>query len=565
MSTCGYSPPQRTNVVLTLEYEYSPPPRTNVVLIIECPRMKFKEISDSAKVVELPLRRHPRKSFSDSFKGYDYKGFVIPILDAFSGRDYKGFVVSLPDVLVTYDLLEYIRGRVIVLRDSFLDEGFIRTGFGKWFSDSVVASDVRVSKVPVKAVLDSFRGADLLVKSVVSHVYDVLIVCDAVSKDLYLVSADLVKGRDFKGFVIQPVDVVKGVDFGEFFKTLYKTVQDAVRGVDYLSKTLGFRRDLVDVSKVSDLFSKGVVRSTSDVGRASDVLYYYFGKTLVDSVSVADRGVRDVTRVFSDVGLVSDLMEQIRGRVVELRDTLVDEGYMSKGILWHFREWWITVKDYGPFKEFGKRIMDSARVYDYKGFVIQPRELIGSADWMLKEVEKAILESVKPVELVSKDVLAHVFEAWRIEERIEKYYRGVLEISDVASSVDFFSKSVTSAFRDAVRAYDYKGFVSELLDAVRAFDPKVIAAKGIVLEVMDRFVDEGWVAKVPARGLRDAVKPSDFLLKVAFTLFGEAARRVYFHKVHGDIILPEDHNVRNLAAQALVEAVKKLKDKLNQM
>ena len=270
-------------------------------------------------------------------------------------------------------------------------------------------------------------------------------------------------------------------------KSLHFILQDTVKGIDII----GFVKDLVDAYKVTDFLRKDVSRVVIDSGRATDVLYYYFGKMLVDSVKAVDRMSKDVTLPVSDAGAVSDLTEHIKGRIIELRDTIVDEGYMSKGILWHFREWWITVKDYGPFKEIGKLMTDSARVYDYKGFVIQPRELIGSADWMYKGIEKAILEPVKIAELVSKDVLAHVFEAWRIEERIERFYKGTLEISDVASSVDYFSKSVTSVFRDAVRGYDYKGFVPVIMDAVRATDPKVLISKGLVVEVMDRFVDEG--------------------------------------------------------------------------
>jgi len=380
-------------------------------------------------------------------------------------------------------------------------------------------------------------------------------------KKVGLSRRDSVRAYDYKGFVPQLADVVKSADYSEVVMSLHFILLDVVKSTDII----GFVKDLVDAYKVTDFLRKDASRVVIDSGRATDVLYYYFGKMLVDSVKAVDQVSKDVTLPVSDAGAVSDLIEHIKGRIIELRDTIVDEGYMSKGILWHFREWWVFVKDFGPFREVGKHIVETVRAYDYKGFVIQPRELVGSVDWMIRAVDKAILEPVKVGELVSKSVLAHVFEAWRVEERIERFYRGTLEISDVASSVDFLSKSVTSVFRDAVRGYDYKGFVPVLVDAVRATDPRVAVAKGIVLEVMDRFVDEGWVAKVPARAVWDRIKPSDFLLKVAFTLFGEAARRVYFHKVHGDIILPEDHNVRNLAAQALVEAVKKLKDKLNQM
>ena len=315
-------------------------------------------------------------------------------------------------------------------------------------------------------------------------------------------------------------DTIKGVDRGAF-KEIGLRPRDEVRVYDYK----GFVVSPVDVVKPIEMFGKSIT--------------WNFVETII-------------TRDY-------------KGFVLDLRDHLVDEGYMSKGFVFNFREWWITVKDYGPFKEIGKIFCDVVRAYDFKGFVIQPREQVGSADWLLKLVSKEFLEPVKGIDWTSKSLLSHIADAWRVEERIERFYRGTLEISDTASSVDFFSKGVSLVLKDAVKGYDYKGFVPTLVDVVKAFEPKFIASKGLVLKLVDRFVDEGYVAKLPARAVKDMIKPSDFLLKVAFTLFGEAARRVYFHKVHGDIILPEDHNVRNLAAQALVEAVKRLKDKLDQM
>lgn len=55
---------------------------------------------------------------------------------------------------------------------------------------------------------------------------------------------------------------------------------------------------------------------------------------------------------------------------------------------------------------------------------------------------------------------------------------------------------------------------------------------------------------------------SDILTKIAFKLYGKDTRRVYFHKVWGDIIEPSDHNVSVDAAKAMLEAIKRLKDKL---
>lgn len=569
MPTCGYSPPEKTNIVLTLEYEYSPPPKTNIVLTLECPSMKFKEVSDSAKVTEPLLKKCPSKSFSDSFKGYDYKGFVMSPTDLFKGVDFeehwKSLYRTISDVATVVDMFQKSWGRITVLRDHFIDEGSTKFGLGKRFEDSLAVYEVKLVKAPEKAILESVKGLDLLSKSISSRISEVFIACDFLGKDVHKPFMDSLKAYDFKGFVISPSDLLKAADFEEHWKTLYKSVEDAVKALDFVLKSSGFHRSFSDSTRAADLLEKGVALIHSDAWAVSDVISRDLGKVSTDSLAASDWIVRLVGRVLADSAVATDFVERQRGALIILRDTLVDEGYMSKGIVWHFREWWVFVRDYGPFREIGKLARDHVKAYDFKGFVIQPKEFVSPTDWLLKGVGKGLLEPVKGIDWISKSLLSHIADAWRVEERVERFYKGILEISDAASSVDFFSKGVSTTLRDAFKGYDFKGFVPLLRDAVKAVEVKVLVGKGLTMILVDRFVDEGYVAKLPARTVGDLMKSSDFLLKVAFTLFGEAARRVYFHKVHGDIILPEDHNVRNLAAQALVEAVKRLKDKLEQM
>ena len=307
-----------------------------------------------------------------------------------------------------------------------------------------------------------------------------------------------------------------------------------------------------------------------------------YEKTFEDCVTAVDvRMSKNVSTKSAEVVITSDLLSKgvvispvelvkcvdwfLRTRIIELIDCLVDEGYMAKGIRWHLREWWVFVKDYALFKEFGKVLTDYVVAYDYKGFVIKPKDVVIPCDVLFKGIGRIISEPVRAADVIVKGVVAHVFDAWRPWERLDRFYKGTMEVMDLVSSVDFLSKGVSPILRDFVRGYDYKGFVPRVLDAIRAVDLRVLVGKGIAMRLIDRFVDEGYVARLTARAARDVAVPSDFLLKVGFTLFGEAARRVYFHKVHGDIIMPEDHNVRNIAAQALVEAVKRLKDKLSQL
>jgi len=69
--------------------------------------------------------------------------------------------------------------------------------------------------------------------------------------------------------------------------------------------------------------------------------------------------------------------------------------------------------------------------------------------------------------------------------------------------------------------------------------------------------------KVPARVFVDLAKVVDPLAKVAYKIYGLDVRRVYaLPRALADVISPEDQNVRVAVCEAMLEAVKKLKEKL---
>lgn len=61
----------------------------------------------------------------------------------------------------------------------------------------------------------------------------------------------------------------------------------------------------------------------------------------------------------------------------------------------------------------------------------------------------------------------------------------------------------------------------------------------------------------------DTASIKDFLMKIAFTLTGKDARRVYYHKVWYDTIDPDDYNVRIDASATLLNTCKTINQTLN--
>ena len=87
-----------------------------------------------------------------------------------------------------------------------------------------------------------------------------------------------------------------------------------------------------------------------------------------------------------------------------------------------------------------------------------------------------------------------------------------------------------------------------------------------VVEVWDRFMDEGFIGFRPVMSVMDTVKVEDVEAKVAYKLVGVDVRRVYAFTAElvaiWDVIEPEDHNSKVEASSRMIELFKSVVSKI---
>ena len=92
----------------------------------------------------------------------------------------------------------------------------------------------------------------------------------------------------------------------------------------------------------------------------------------------------------------------------------------------------------------------------------------------------------------------------------------------------------------------------------------------MALAVADSFAGEHWPLRAAARAARDLCRPRDLVAKLSYTIYGYDVRRVYYvpewvkfaREGLMDVIMPGDHNVKVDICRAMVEAMKRVRRKL---
>jgi hypothetical protein len=295
----------------------------------------------------------------------------------------------------------------------------------------------------------------------------------------------------------------KMTDYSVFAVAYTETVSDAVKATDYMCKGVG--KPVQDVSKVTEYFSRtiSIIRIIQEVVRGVDL----FAK---DAVKIN-------------------------------RDTFKGTDYFSKG--------------------FGKTVLD----------------IVKGRDFFSKGVGKSVFDVFKATDYVSKLVSKIVWDSLRGLDFVRKAL--IKCLADFAVVRDFFSKGVGKSVRDygvgeflitipklkifqeTVRVLDFarKDMAKKFTEVVSVRER---LTRHIVVTCVDKFLDLGGIMKGVVRSVVDKVTSVDVLTKVAYKLAGKDVRRVYWHKVWQDIILPSDHNVKVDVAKILLEIMKRVRDKL---
>jgi len=231
-----------------------------------------------------------------------------------------------------------------------------------------------------------------------------------------------------------------------------------------------------------------------------------------------------------------------------LRDTVKTQEYVRKYSVKVFLDWSVGEYSVIKFKGYRREMVDVVRTTDFYSKAVEKAlaDIGIPCDWVAKDVRRALVDVGIPCDWVAKDVSKRVeFEAPTTDwaERIKGYVR---EFVDVCRAVDWRGAfDIAKSFRDYVVARDAPYRV-------------------ITIVLMDSSVGEFYVSKGMSPAVREVSRMKDVLTKVAYRLAGFDVRRVYFHRVWGDIIEPKDQNVKIQVAEVLLKAMKRVREKLEE-
>jgi len=237
--------------------------------------------------------------------------------------------------------------------------------------------------------------------------------------------------------------------------------------------------------------------------------------TVADGFKGADYMCKSPSKVLADAGRGADAFSRTVAFHVNVTDVGRGTDYFGRTVLF-YRIFW----DAGRLTDYVVRTVYFVKAYS---------DSFKAGDWMSKgnvvTVRDVVYGEHAPVILPAK------------------------ELRDSVSVSDWMSKDLVKLFRETV--------------VVRDAPYRVLA---IILR--DTFLDEGFVTKHPSLAERDSALMQDLATKVAYKLAGKDVRRVYFFppelQALWDIIMAEDHNVKVEVCKVLIEAFRRVKEKLGE-
>jgi len=496
------------------------------------------EVTDAAKSVDY-IRKSPSKKATDSYKGVDYvrRGHLKRLTDAAKGAD---AVKKLPL---------------------------------KKLTDSGKATDY-LRKIPLKKLTDSAKsGVDSVSRraTYIREISDTSIVVDLLSK-----TASLHRGL---------YDVGKGADYVK--KTPIKRLTDSSKASDYIKKKP--LKKIHDTSKGADYIKRIPLRCFSDAAKGADYVKRLPLKRLVDSSKPVDQITKTTyyVRTVIDGGKAADYAYSSTSLCISVYDWLVGEQYVTA----------VGGK--------GVSLVDGVASSDYicKDVARVKADYVTIAEYVRRDVFKALFDTSMLLDWFSKSV-EKVFE---YETSILGYIEGekqiyvaladICEVVDAASRAAFFLRGFLESV--VVRDSSYRFVVLQLKDwvvgehipikkivlvkreeslvseAVRKNVGKQAIEASRVMEAFFKDIGKTIADLIPIKEVvsksslkiyEEVAKTAEVAAKVGFKLAGYDVRRVYFlpkeFQTWWDIIESQDHNTKIEVCKALIEAFKRVKDKL---
>jgi len=230
---------------------------------------------------------------------------------------------------------------------------------------------------------------------------------------------------------------------------------------------------------------------------------------------------------------------------VEVTDSLKVSEYLRKDVLRSFVDVTVSIDYFRKITSFYRDFVDTEVVSEYlKKDVAKPFvDTSIPIDYFSKSVSKvkSLLDSITHVDYLKKDVLRSF---------VDRAYGEWLSTQETLKTLVDTVKSLEMVYKETFKT---------ITERVRVRDAPY---RVVSIILRDMVFGEHWPTRACAKRMFDRSKMADVITKVSYKLAGYDVRRVHWHRVWYDIIEAQDHNVKVEVAKALLEAMKRLKEKL---
>jgi hypothetical protein len=404
-------------------------------------KLSTKILTDSSKSTDY-VKKLDIKKLVDSYIGVDLISstayHITSLIDTskLTDRLAKLEVKQLTDSLKNVDRLVKLPYKVLIDTSKLVDT--LSKLPTKKLLDLSKTSDY-VSKLDVKKLADYSRTTDLLVKLTTKKLLDLGRSVDTFRTTSRFVRISTDVGRSSDILIKLPVkrltDSYRVADVLYRVAYFIRSFTDSSRLIDILSKSL--RMNVYDymVGEYSLIPSKAKVVSVSDFTKSLDALATALHRvlTLADVTRSLDLIIPALHRVLSllDMYRVTDWL--FRGNVVSLKDTLVDEGYITKYIVSNY--------------------IDTSRIWDIVAKVAYTiAGLQGRHVYTFPKDLKALVDLILPEDHnVKVDACKNILERFkRVRDKLGAYTEDINSM--ISKLEEYVNKMVYVKYRDEYKA-----------------------------------------------------------------------------------------------------------------
>jgi hypothetical protein len=524
------------------------------------------------------------------------------------------FSQTVTDAVKAYDSSKTVFIKRI--SDSFAGDFDIFSYRGKAFLEVVRSSDQTV-RFALKRILELVAINEILRKIKTAKFTETSVVGDRLKKTMYkpFYELDYVQERVFRNFpksfaetsrvseVFKRVIALKITEVPRTYETLkrytYKQLAEQNRASDRIARLL--IKKSADLTRLAELASKQVSKYNAETSRLSDFAKWVFGKYVYESARAVETAKKFTLKPFSEQTFVSEIVRKASLKMfaeIAKAYEIAKKEFIKPVIDTVYSEFvaapTLPVKCYDSLtlsdllyyvRGLGMRdrvfVSERSTMFWLLNFAEQVLhyDLVGKLVTKIYEFDSACSGWVDRTVQVYRIFPEAVIASEQIKRMLIRNYMDLVTTYDRIITLRVCTRilidSIASEYGFSKHYLTHKKDTELTIDILRKEIGKLLREQTIASEFIIKYVTKQFteknilrelVMKYIATNVSDLAYTTEIVVKVMYSLAGQIVRRVYFlppeYQVWWDIILASDHNTKVQICKALLEAFKRIRDKL---